>query len=161
MGEGDKNKEWEFHLRSLSSGARDSNAAVDLSLLNSVCLYFSLSVYIYVYVRSILTYVCLWLGCIQVKRLCELCKEEKPEELIVRVYPHLNRIFQRAVASISQSQTSCGLLLLVNFFPNFTLIVLWVCLFSDDNEVNAPPQGGVVYVAWTLHLAGTMVSPIF
>ncbi|XP_031118040.1 AP-5 complex subunit zeta-1 [Ipomoea triloba] len=96
MGEGDKNKEWEFHLRSLSSGARDSNAAVDLSLLNSV------------------------------KRLCELCKEEKPEELIVRVYPHLNRIFQRAVASISQSQTSCGLLLLaiIQFFIDFGDVVL-------------------------------------
>nr|GLL17708.1 AP-5 complex subunit zeta-1 isoform X1 [Ipomoea trifida] len=88
MGEGDKNKEWEFHLRSLSSGARDSNAAV--------------------------------------KRLCELCKEEKPEELIVRVYPHLNRIFQRAVASISQSQTSCGLLLLaiIQFFIDFGDVVL-------------------------------------
>ncbi|VFQ95521.1 unnamed protein product [Cuscuta campestris] len=96
MGGGENNREWEFHMRSIASGARDSNAAVDLSLLNSV------------------------------KRLCELCKNEKSEESIARIYPHLNRIFQRAVASISQSQTSCGLLLLaiVQFFLDFGDAVL-------------------------------------
>ncbi|KAG8386153.1 hypothetical protein BUALT_Bualt03G0119500 [Buddleja alternifolia] len=96
----DGDKEWEFHLRSLSSIARDSNYATDPasdpSLLNSV------------------------------KRLYELCKSEKSEELIARVYPHLNKIFQRSVASISQTQTSNGLLLLaiLQFFLDFGDIVL-------------------------------------
>ncbi|KAL2483672.1 hypothetical protein Fot_45116 [Forsythia ovata] len=94
---GERDKEWEFHLRSLSSSARDSNyapdPASDPSLLNSV------------------------------KRLYELCKSENSEDLIARVYPHLNKIFQRSVASISQSQsqTSNGLLLLaiLQFFLDF------------------------------------------
>ncbi|KAH6834787.1 AP-5 complex subunit zeta-1 [Perilla frutescens var. hirtella] len=95
MGDGDK--EWEHHLRSLSSAARDSaDPAADPSLLNSV------------------------------KRLCELCKSEKSEELVARVYPHLNKIFQRCVASISQTQTSNGLLMLaiLQFFLDFGDIVL-------------------------------------
>ncbi|KAK4439826.1 hypothetical protein Salat_0317500 [Sesamum alatum] len=96
----DRDKEWEFHLRSLSSTGRDSNYATDPasdpSLLNSV------------------------------KRLHELCKTEKSEELIARVYPHLNKIFQRCVASISQSRTSNGLLLLaiLQFFLDFGDVVL-------------------------------------
>ncbi|KAI3456965.1 hypothetical protein Pfo_013628 [Paulownia fortunei] len=97
---GDRDKEWEFHIRSLSSTARDSNYATDPasdpSLLNSV------------------------------NRLYELCKSEKSEELIARVYPHLNKIFQRCVASISQTQTSNGLLLLaiLQFFLDFGDVVL-------------------------------------
>ncbi|KAK2996499.1 hypothetical protein RJ639_025361 [Escallonia herrerae] len=80
----DRDKEWEFYLRSLSSIARDSNdPASDPSLLHSV------------------------------KKLHELCKSEKSENLIARVYPQLNKIFQRSVASISQSQSSNGLLLLM------------------------------------------------
>ncbi|XP_051125427.1 uncharacterized protein LOC127247567 [Andrographis paniculata] len=91
----DRGKEWEFYLRSLSSAARDFNHAAnptsDPSLLDSV------------------------------KRLYELCKSEKSEELVARVYPHLNKIYQRCVASISQSQTSNGLLLLaiLQFFLDF------------------------------------------
>lgn len=95
MGDGDK--EWEYHLRSLSSAARDSaDPAADHSLLNSV------------------------------KSLCELCKREKSEELVARVYPHLNKIFHHCVASISQTQTSNGLLLLaiLQFFLDFGDIVL-------------------------------------
>ncbi|EPS64419.1 hypothetical protein M569_10363, partial [Genlisea aurea] len=78
--------EWEFHLRSLSSIARDSNFAADPSsdpsLLDSV------------------------------RRLCELCTREKSEDLIARIYPHLNKVFQRSVASASQNQASNCLLLL-------------------------------------------------
>ncbi|CAH9075985.1 unnamed protein product [Cuscuta europaea] len=94
MGGRDGSNEWELHLRSLTSGARDSNAAVDPSLVNSV------------------------------KKLCELCRNS--EEMVARIYPHLNRIFQRAVASISQSQTPFGLLLLaiLQFFLDFGDLVL-------------------------------------
>ncbi|KAL6999346.1 hypothetical protein U1Q18_000506 [Sarracenia purpurea var. burkii] len=96
----DSDKAWDFHLRTLSSSARDSNfandPASDPSLLNSV------------------------------KKLHELCKSEKSEDLIARVYPQLNRIFQRSVASISQSRTSNGLLLLaiLQFFLDFGEVVL-------------------------------------
>lgn len=99
MVEGEKN-EWEIHLRSLSALARDSNfssdPASDPSLLNSV------------------------------KRLCELCKYEKSEDLIARVYPHLNKIFHHTVSSISQYQTSTALLLLaiLQFFIDFADVVL-------------------------------------
>ncbi|XP_047976553.1 AP-5 complex subunit zeta-1 isoform X2 [Salvia hispanica] len=94
---GDKDKEWESHLRSLSSAARDSaDPAADPSLLNSV------------------------------KSLYELCKGEKSDELVARVYPLLNKIFHRCVASISQTQASSGLLLLaiLQFFLDFGDIVL-------------------------------------
>lgn len=47
------------------------------------------------------------------KKLHGLCKAENSEDLVARVYPQINKIFQRAVASLSQSQTSNGLLLLV------------------------------------------------
>ncbi|KAL3632781.1 hypothetical protein CASFOL_025765 [Castilleja foliolosa] len=98
MGDGDK--EWEFHLRSLLTTARDSNYATDPasdpSLLKSV------------------------------KRLYELCHSEKSEDLVARAYPHLNKIFQRCIASISQTQTSKGLLLLaiLQFFLDFGDVVL-------------------------------------
>ncbi|KAI8554467.1 hypothetical protein RHMOL_Rhmol05G0101500 [Rhododendron molle] len=86
----ERNKEWDLHFRTLSSMARDSNfssdPASDPSLLNSV------------------------------KKLHKLCKAENSEDLIDRVYPQLNKIFQRSVASISQSRTSNGLLLLLFFF---------------------------------------------
>ncbi|XP_057766488.1 uncharacterized protein LOC130986951 [Salvia miltiorrhiza] len=94
---GDKDKEWEYHLRSLSSAARDSaDPAADPSLL------------------------------ISVKKLYEFCKSEKSDELVARVYPLLNKIFQRCVASISHTQASSGLLLLaiLQFFLDFGDIVL-------------------------------------
>ncbi|GMP65459.1 hypothetical protein CsSME_00026238 [Camellia sinensis var. sinensis] len=95
----DRDKQWDFHLRTLSASARDSNFAdpvSDPSLLNSV------------------------------KKLHELCKAEKSEDLIARVYPQLNKIFQRSVASISQSRTFSGLLLLeiLQFFIDFGEVVL-------------------------------------
>ncbi|XAR56663.1 hypothetical protein NMG60_11037227 [Bertholletia excelsa] len=96
----DRGKDRDFHLRTLSSSARDSNfandPASDPSLLNSV------------------------------KRLHDLCKAEKSDDLVARVYPQLNKIFQRSVASISQSQTSNGLLLLaiIQFFLDFGDVVL-------------------------------------
>ncbi|KAK3024284.1 hypothetical protein RJ639_043146 [Escallonia herrerae] len=93
----DGDKEWEFYLRSLSSIARDSNdPASDPSLLHSV------------------------------KKLHEWCKSEKSENLIARVYPQLNKIFQRSIASISQSQSSNGLLLLaiLQFFLDYGDVVL-------------------------------------
>lgn len=96
----ERDREWDFHLRTLSSSARDSNFATnpasDPSLLHSV------------------------------KKLYQLCKSEQSEDLIARVYPQLNKIFQRSVSSISQSQTSNGLLLLaiLHFFLDFGEVVL-------------------------------------
>ncbi|GLT67142.1 hypothetical protein SLA2020_394710 [Shorea laevis] len=88
---------WDFHLRTLSNSSRDANdPASDPSLLHSV------------------------------RKLCELCKEEKSEDLVARVYPHMNKIFQRSVASLSQSRSSHGLLLLaiLQFFLDFGEAVL-------------------------------------
>ncbi|XP_059664715.1 uncharacterized protein LOC132311042 isoform X2 [Cornus florida] len=96
----DRDREWDFHLRSLSSSARDSNfandPASDPSLLTSV------------------------------KKLSELCKAEKSEDLIARVYPQLSKIFQRSVAAIAQSRSSNGLLSLaiLQFFLDFGEVVL-------------------------------------
>ncbi|KAL8098589.1 hypothetical protein AgCh_031390 [Apium graveolens] len=96
----EQDKEYDIHLRTLSSNARDSSfnadPASDPSLL------------------------------ISVKKLYLLCKSEQSEDLIARVYPQFNRIFQRSLASISQSQTSNGLLLLavLQFFLDFGEIVL-------------------------------------
>ncbi|CAI0380059.1 unnamed protein product [Linum tenue] len=97
---GDPDKEWDFYLRTLSSSARDSNLASDPasdpSLLNSV------------------------------RKLCQLCKAENSEDLVARVYPHFNKLFQRSVASLPQSKSSYGLLLLdiIQFFLDFGEIVL-------------------------------------
>ncbi|KAI4390098.1 hypothetical protein MLD38_002246 [Melastoma candidum] len=92
--------DWDVHLRSLSNSARDSSfsndPASDPSLLHSV------------------------------KRLNELCRGEKSEDLVARVYPQFNKLFQRAVASLSQSNTPYGLLLLeiLQFFLDFGDVVL-------------------------------------
>ncbi|KAK4344534.1 hypothetical protein RND71_034710 [Anisodus tanguticus] len=58
-----------------------------------------------------------------IKYLKVKSRSEKSEDLIATVYPHLNRIFQRCVSSITQSQTSNGLLLLVLFPRAFTFIL--------------------------------------
>ncbi|GMH24980.1 hypothetical protein Nepgr_026823 [Nepenthes gracilis] len=96
----DRDGNWDFHLRSLSASARDSNFASDPSLDASLFQ--------------------------SVKRLNELCKDEKSEDLVARVYPPMNKLFQRCVTSISQSRSSVGLLLLVilQFFLDFGEIVL-------------------------------------
>ncbi|XP_008244381.1 PREDICTED: AP-5 complex subunit zeta-1 [Prunus mume] len=92
---GDRDRDWDWHLRTLSSSARDSNVAndpaYDSSLLQSV------------------------------KKLYELCKAENSEDLVARVYPQINKLFQRSVASLSQSRTSIGLLLLaiLQFYLDF------------------------------------------
>ncbi|WVZ22236.1 hypothetical protein V8G54_000780 [Vigna mungo] len=87
---------WDFHLRKLSVSGRDSNTANDPashpSLLPSV------------------------------KKLHALCKTENSEDLVARVYTSLNKIFQHPAASLSQSRTSNGLLLLV--YLDFGEIVL-------------------------------------
>ncbi|XP_074311003.1 uncharacterized protein LOC141646905 [Silene latifolia] len=93
----DQENNWDYHLRTLSTSARDAAPpAADPSLLYSV------------------------------KKLCELCKQENSDDLIARVYPSINRLFQRSVASISQSQSSHGLLLLaiLQFFLDFGETVL-------------------------------------
>ncbi|KAF9610169.1 hypothetical protein IFM89_020606 [Coptis chinensis] len=61
-----------------------------------------------------------------VRKLYEICKAEKSEDLVARVYPQLNKLFQRSVASSSHSQTSYGLLLLaiLQFFLDFGEVVL-------------------------------------
>uniref|UniRef100_A0A2N9F7U5 AP-5 complex subunit zeta-1 n=1 Tax=Fagus sylvatica TaxID=28930 RepID=A0A2N9F7U5_FAGSY len=100
MANRDNNKDWDFYLRTLSYSARDSNSAndpaSDPSLLQSV------------------------------KKLYELCKAENSEDLVARVYPQVNKLYQRAVASLSQSRTSNGLLLLaiLQFYLDFGEMVL-------------------------------------
>ncbi|KAJ0045253.1 hypothetical protein Pint_04213 [Pistacia integerrima] len=96
----DRDRNWDFHLRTISNSSRDSNLATDPAADSSL-LY-------------------------SVKKLYELCKEEKNEDLVARVYPHINKLFQRSVASLSQSRTSNGLLLLaiLQFFLDFGEIVL-------------------------------------
>ncbi|KAM5553690.1 AP-5 complex subunit zeta-1 [Rosa sericea] len=95
------NREWDFYLRTLSNSARDSNAAnnpaSDAALLQSV------------------------------KKLYELCKAENSEDLVARVYPQINKLFQRSIASLSESRTtSYGLLLLaiLQFCLDFGDLVL-------------------------------------
>ncbi|KAL4201674.1 hypothetical protein AMTRI_Chr02g259780 [Amborella trichopoda] len=93
------NGDWEFHLRLLSQNARDSSAndvSTDPSLLESV------------------------------KKLYEMCKNENSEDLIARVYSHMNKLFQRCIAAMSQAQTSNGLLHLaiLQFFLDFGEVVL-------------------------------------
>lgn len=68
----------------------------------------------------------------QVKKLYLLCKTEHSEDLIARVYPQFNRIFQRSLASLSQSQTSNGLLLLVTFSSYWLLIIRYVALWCEN-----------------------------
>ncbi|GMI63714.1 hypothetical protein like AT3G15160 [Hibiscus trionum] len=97
-GEGD----WNFYLQTVSNSARDSNVAndpaSDPSLLHAL------------------------------KKLCDFCRQEQKssEDLVARVYPHVNKLFQRSVASLPQSSTSNGLLLLVilQFFLDFGEMVL-------------------------------------
>ncbi|KAF4356892.1 hypothetical protein F8388_003187 [Cannabis sativa] len=96
----ERSRDWDFYLRSLSNSARDSNTASDPASDSSL-------------VHS-------------VKKLHELCKAENAEDLVVRVYPHINKLFQRSVASLSQSRTSNGLLLLaiLQFYLDFGDVVL-------------------------------------
>ncbi|XP_027346670.1 AP-5 complex subunit zeta-1 isoform X2 [Abrus precatorius] len=91
---------WDFHLRKLSISGRDTNTANDPASDPSLLL--------------------------SVKKLHELCKSENSEDLVARVYPSINKIFQRAVASLSQSRTSNGLLLLaiLQFYLDFGELVL-------------------------------------
>ncbi|KAL6185327.1 hypothetical protein ACLB2K_041461 [Fragaria x ananassa] len=97
MVDGD-NRDWDFYLRTLSNSARDSNAAnnpaSDPALLQSV------------------------------KKLYELCKSENSEDLVARVYPQINKLFQRSVASLSESRTTSNGLLL--------LAILQFCLDFGD-----------------------------
>ncbi|KAL2943763.1 DNA topoisomerase 3-alpha [Bienertia sinuspersici] len=88
----DSDKNWDFYLRTLSASARDSTPpSSDPSLLQSV------------------------------KKLCELCKAEKSDDLVARVYPSINRLFQRCIASIPQSGSSHGILLLAILNFSWTL----------------------------------------
>ncbi|KAK9931442.1 hypothetical protein M0R45_018717 [Rubus argutus] len=90
--------DWDFYLRTLSNSARDSNAAnnpaSDPALLQAV------------------------------KKLYELCKAENSEDLVARAYPQINRLFQRSVASLSESRTTSNGLLL--------LAILQFCLDFGD-----------------------------
>ncbi|XP_073004613.1 uncharacterized protein [Typha latifolia] len=92
--------DYDFHLRSLSANARDSSAASDPAsdpyLLQSV------------------------------RRIYEICKEVGSEELVARAHPHINKLFQRCISALQQSQTSSGVLLLtiLQFFLDFGEVVL-------------------------------------
>ncbi|KAK8706066.1 hypothetical protein V6N13_049644 [Hibiscus sabdariffa] len=98
----DRERDWDFYLRTVANSARDSSfandPASDPSLLHAV------------------------------KKLCDFCRlEEKySEDLVARVYPHINKIFQRATASQTQSTSPNGILLLVilQFFLDFGEVVL-------------------------------------
>ncbi|XP_021287939.1 AP-5 complex subunit zeta-1 [Herrania umbratica] len=98
----DRARDWDFYLRTVSNSARDSNfandPASDPSLLHAV------------------------------KKLCDFCRQEEKssEDLVARVYPHINKLFQRSIASLSQSRSSNGILLLVilQFFLDFGEVVL-------------------------------------
>ncbi|KAL4335532.1 hypothetical protein GQ457_07G013740 [Hibiscus cannabinus] len=102
MSDGEGEGDWNFCLQIVSNSARDSavanDPASDPSLLHAL------------------------------KKLCDFCRQQqKPsEDLVARVYPHLNKLFHRSVASLSQSTTSNGLLLLVilQFFLDFGEMVL-------------------------------------
>ncbi|KAF5728385.1 AP-5 complex subunit zeta-1 [Tripterygium wilfordii] len=96
MADRDRDREWDFYLRTLSTSTRESDPASDPSLLHSV------------------------------KKLHELCKAEKNEDLVARVYPQINKLFQRSVASLSQSRAPNGLLLLaiLQFYLDFGEVVL-------------------------------------
>lgn len=61
-----------------------------------------------------------------VKKLTELCEAEKSDDLAARVYPYMSKLFQRSIASIPQSSSSHGLLLLaiLQFFLDFGETVL-------------------------------------
>ncbi|PWA48506.1 hypothetical protein CTI12_AA420800 [Artemisia annua] len=90
--------DWEIHLRTLSSSARDSNfsndPSSDASLLHSV------------------------------RKLIELCKNEDSDNLIARVYPQLNKIFQRSVSQSKAAPSGLLLLAILQFFIDYGEFVL-------------------------------------
>ncbi|CAA7015058.1 unnamed protein product [Microthlaspi erraticum] len=95
----DVDGDWNFHLRILSNSARDStDPASDPSVLQSV------------------------------KKLHGFCKLEKSDDLVARIYPQINKVFHRSLASLSQSESGAakGLLLLaiLQFFLDFGDVVL-------------------------------------
>ncbi|KAH1121078.1 hypothetical protein J1N35_004238 [Gossypium stocksii] len=100
----DRERDWDFYLRTVSNSARDSSfandPASDPSLLHAV------------------------------KKLCDFCRQEEKssEDLVARVYPHINKLFQRSTASLSQPTSPNGILLLVwvilQFFLDFGEVVL-------------------------------------
>lgn len=98
----DQERDWDFYLRTVSNSARDSSfandPASDPSLLHAV------------------------------KKLCDFCRQEEKysEDLVARVYPHINKLFQRSTASLSQPTSPNGILLLVilQFFLDFGEVVL-------------------------------------
>ncbi|XP_043689450.1 AP-5 complex subunit zeta-1 isoform X2 [Telopea speciosissima] len=98
----DRDRDWDFHLRSLSMNVRDSSSVNDPGSDPSVLH--------------------------AVKKLHEMCEAGNSEDLAARVYPQMNKLFQRSVASLSQSQsqTSNGILLLaiLQFFLDFGEVVL-------------------------------------
>ncbi|KAK8967353.1 hypothetical protein KSP40_PGU014096 [Platanthera guangdongensis] len=95
-GDGD----WDFHLRSLSANARDSTAASDPASDSYI-------------LQSI-------------RKIYEICKEARSEDLVARSYPHINKLFHRSIAALPQSHTSNGILLLtiLQFFLDFGEMVL-------------------------------------
>ncbi|RWV82321.1 hypothetical protein BHE74_00038837 [Ensete ventricosum] len=106
----DREKDWDFHLRSLSSNARDSSSASDPAsdpyILQSVCLR---APYLLPFDSASSR---LSRGII-VKKIYEIAREGGSEELVARAYPQINKLFQRCVSALPQSQTSNGALLLV------------------------------------------------
>ncbi|CAN6452218.1 unnamed protein product [Victoria cruziana] len=97
---GDGEKDWDQHLRAVSLSARDSSSlsdpSLDASLLKSVRI------------------------------LHKTCKNENSGDLMARVYPQINRLFQRSLASPKIQSSENGLLLLaiLQFFLDFGDIVL-------------------------------------
>ncbi|XP_078436746.1 AP-5 complex subunit zeta-1 [Wolffia australiana] len=91
--EGAKPVDWEDQFRSLSINARDFGAdpAADPAIVQSV------------------------------RSLREICREGRSEDIVAKVYPTINKLFQRCVSALPKSRTTYGLLLLeiLQFFIDF------------------------------------------
>eukprot|EP01018_Ginkgo_biloba_P009903 Gb_09370 [translate_table: standard] len=85
--EGEKEVDWAIHLRLLTQSARDNPGANDPANNEEAVLQ-------------------------TVTKLYEMCQAENSADLIARVYPPINKLFQRCIASVPQSRSSTGLLLL-------------------------------------------------
>ncbi|KAL5978358.1 hypothetical protein ACLOJK_029475 [Asimina triloba] len=134
----DGDRDWDFHLRTISAIARDSSSASDPasnpsllpSVRNSQNISFSSPHSRFLLVRPI-RFPSLFLS-LQVKKLYEMCKAGNSDDLVARIYPQLNKLFQRSIASLSQTRTSNGLLLLPADF--FSLVLESVCIPIEMKE---------------------------
>jgi AP-5 complex subunit zeta-1 len=122
---GSDSSSYHFHLRSLSAASRDSAAASDPAsdpnLLQSVIasplalLLISGLLDIYIWIFSLLLLAPFFFSRVKVRRVCEMCREAKEarDEMVVRAFPVMSKLFQRCATAPTQAVASTGLLLLV------------------------------------------------